>query len=313
MTWHKAQACCCVCGDPVTKLPLLPASSSDQPVCSDLLCQRLLDQGNTMPDHLYRAHFQFQQGRIKERKAKDKLQAQWNQALLEQQTAENAQAVQQVLASNPTLSLDSIEVINIPTGLPQLMPMSEARGARYSENIQRAIAEARQYCDASELPQDQHANARNQLAKVEARLQSNPKLKIVSDKLCMQCKGGCCSAGEDHAFLSAAYFRRQFDEGCSLTDEQLLQRFLDLLPPDSIEGSCINNTDTGCAIPRALRSDVCNGYFCDDIRQFQKRLAADTDLPYVIAVQRDYTQWNRFDQGLESKVTDVTLINSDCF
>ena len=73
------------------------------------------------------------------------------------------------------------------------------------------------------------------------------------------------------------------------------------------ESGAANHTETGCALPRALRSDVCNGFYCDSLKAYQKQSSAN-GLTSVLAIQRTNTNAGRFDPETENTVTNIEFI-----
>jgi hypothetical protein len=84
---------------------------------------------------------------------------------------------------------------------------------------------------------------------------------------CAMCRGHCCGAGGEHAFLSVRDLRRVLDGHPELTAEDLPSLYLSRLPAVSSAGSCVFHAAQGCALPRELRSAVCNRYLCEGLRE----------------------------------------------
>lgn len=82
---------------------------------------------------------------------------------------------------------------------------------------------------------------------------------------CTACRGFCCRNGTDHAFLSGAalapHLARQPDE----SDDALVARYLSKLPRVVLPDSCVYHGPTGCTLPREMRSDTCNNFFCHSL------------------------------------------------
>jgi len=87
---------------------------------------------------------------------------------------------------------------------------------------------------------------------------------------CASCRGFCCRLGEDHAFLRPATLRRFLRANPALTPAQAKEEYLRRLPEEIIAGGCVYQGRDGCALPRAMRSDVCNRYHCEDLEALRK-------------------------------------------
>jgi len=105
---------------------------------------------------------------------------------------------------------------------------------------------------------------------------------------CGTCRGECCTAGGTHAFLRAdslmrvrAFLARDAGEIAAST---IVAEYTQYLPERHYRGSCVYHTPTGCALPRALRSNLCNRYLCGGLTQLSRALdATGGDSAYVAA------------------------------
>src|SRR5436190_6895209 len=104
---------------------------------------------------------------------------------------------------------------------------------------------------------------------------------------CTSCRGSCCKLGEDHAFLRPATLRRFLKAHPELTRAQALQKYLDRLPEESVAGSCLYHGIRGCALPREMRSDVCNRFHCDDLEKLTVDVSAAQNREHIVAVGFD--------------------------
>src|SRR5579862_7853474 len=104
---------------------------------------------------------------------------------------------------------------------------------------------------------------------------------------CASCRGLCCKHGELHAFMRPATLRRYLKLHPAQTPERALATYLSYIPAESAAGSCIYHGRQGCTLPRAMRSDVCNRFFCDDLERLQKSVGAGETPPPIVAVGFD--------------------------
>ncbi len=95
---------------------------------------------------------------------------------------------------------------------------------------------------------------------------------------CATCRGECCTAGGTHAFLredSLVRVRAQYlEDGHAISAEALSTEYARHLPERHYRGSCIYHTSHGCALPRGLRSNLCNRYVCGGLTQLTRALDA---------------------------------------
>lgn len=91
--------------------------------------------------------------------------------------------------------------------------------------------------------------------------------------LCAWCGGRCCRHGADmQAYLEAAHLRRwQLQHpGSSLADAAAV--YSRRLPSEPVPGSCVYHGAQGCTLDRSMRSDICNHFACDGLRELQQGL-----------------------------------------
>jgi hypothetical protein len=79
---------------------------------------------------------------------------------------------------------------------------------------------------------------------------------------CAACRGACCTKGGDTAYLYPDHFRRLLPKWKGRTRDGILADYLSRLPGRVYEESCVYHTETGCALPRELRSNLCNTFLC---------------------------------------------------
>jgi hypothetical protein len=104
-----------------------------------------------------------------------------------------------------------------------------------------------------------------------------PVLSAAAEQLvgavCAACRGFCCSGGDAHAYLRPETMGRLLRQRPELRIEQLIDLYVDRLPEQSFEGSCVFHGETGCTLPRDMRSDTCNAHFCAGQHSLQAALA----------------------------------------
>lgn len=107
-------------------------------------------------------------------------------------------------------------------------------------------------------------------------------------KACAHCRGQCCQHGNAaQAFLSKETIRDRLAQLGVDHHGELLDRYLRLIPEYSFENSCIYHAADGCALPRELRSDVCNGFYCEHLRDIdQERVSSSAKL--LLVAEKNY-------------------------
>ncbi len=100
---------------------------------------------------------------------------------------------------------------------------------------------------------------------------------------CTNCRGVCCANGNDHAYLTPETLQRVKRDNPGLSDDQIVDQYLSHVGPRSNAGSCIFHQSTGCGLPRSMRSDTCNTFFCSPLRDFMAQAARDPGRPAFLA------------------------------
>lgn len=300
---------CAVCDSPVSLANALLQKGKPLLVCRDFECQRVAGLQATLPPVLFKTQFDFQRQRILARKEQEAARKRHIDAIEQAEAQQNERLLQQFLAEHPALVETPPAILALPSGRSGLEPLPELRMQKYRQHLQAIIQQAQDCAGVQDLPSDQHTDAHATRLQVDSLFDAHPALQPVSDRFCSQCKGGCCAAGAEHAYLSAVTIRRQLDAEPGLTADVILQRYLQALPAESVTGACVNQTASGCVLPRELRSDVCNSYYCDSLRKLQREWAVGEAPAAVLVVQRSNTNWNRFEGEGINPVVGVTLVD----
>lgn len=93
-------------------------------------------------------------------------------------------------------------------------------------------------------------------------------------QLCAWCGGRCCRfGGDNHAYLNAGHLRRWQEAHPGSTLHEAAAAYIERLPQHHVEGSCFHHGERGCTLEREMRSDVCNLFACDGLRDVQLQAA----------------------------------------
>lgn len=106
---------------------------------------------------------------------------------------------------------------------------------------------------------------------------------------CAACRGSCCRHGGDHAFLYPDHFRRYLRDHPGADPQELRAAYVSHLPGVVYHDSCVYHTTAGCALPRDLRSNLCNSFLCGglaDLLEAQDRESAP--LPVLALCLKDH-------------------------
>jgi hypothetical protein len=87
---------------------------------------------------------------------------------------------------------------------------------------------------------------------------------------CSTCRGYCCGYGGVEAFIDEPTLQRFAEAHPALDSDDILRAYISRLPKRSMKDSCVFHGEQGCALPRDMRSAVCNTYRCDGLQKLQE-------------------------------------------
>lgn len=88
---------------------------------------------------------------------------------------------------------------------------------------------------------------------------------------CTACRGWCCRRGGSHAFLDETSLSRIRRQHPDLDPTALVALYDRFLGPTHLEDGCVFQGGDGCRLPRTLRSDTCNDWWCEDVERIRAR------------------------------------------
>ncbi len=106
------------------------------------------------------------------------------------------------------------------------------------------------------------------------------KAAVVAES-CGHCRGSCCMAGGTHAFLDERTMARVHAEQPDLTVRQVMRAYIGSVAPLAYRDSCLFHGPSGCTLPRPLRAELCNSYYCNGLLDF---LNANVDAGHAVKI-----------------------------
>ncbi len=154
---------------------------------------------------------------------------------------------------------------------PRTVPLSDDERARHAAYLESVL-------------DDNIVIDRSRLAESTAD-DSHPQ----GARLCGHCRGRCCEHGAAwNAFIDLTVLQRWQRAHPGQSTADAVQAYLSLLPDRHAEHGCLYQTEQGCAVPRGLRADICNGFACPPLQQVQAAAAADRERPVLaLGFRRD--------------------------
>lgn len=243
-------AACSVCG-----IPLRP-SRSDEPTCLSPSCRHLhrLRAPRAVPRRCrYCAHPATPGEETCERDRKAfQVEAVARESRRREEIERTTREVEHDLraAHGPAVPEPLLHA-RLPANERTVVPLSEERRAAFAVHLSAALDRA---LDDPDRP-------------VPVAPDSPPAQEAMIRAACTACRGSCCTYGGDRAYLYPDHFRRLLQEAPGKTREEILSEYRSRLPDRVYFDSCVYHTEAGCALPRELRSNVCNTFLCGGLSE----------------------------------------------
>jgi len=171
---------------------------------------------------------------------------------------------------------DAHHRLSVPLNRRKLVPMTAERVRRIREHLVRSLRELRRMSQP-----DRNASP----------VRSEPPgfAGDVVRVACGMCAGFCCKGGGEHAYLDERDMARVRHARPELEARAVIRLYIERVPSEGYDGSCVFHGPRGCTLDRSLRSDVCNSYFCNALRDFVAT-ANDRSDAVVIASDGEMTR-----------------------
>lgn len=182
----------------------------------------------------------------------DQLETRLRETKRREDVDRNTQAIEHELRETHGAALpETVIRARLPANEQTLVPLPEERRAAFAQNLAFAVGRAmeepgRPVPVTPETPSAHAGMVRGG---------------------CTACRGSCCRYGGDRAFLYPDHFRLLLRERPGLTKEQIQAEYLSRLPATAYHDSCVYHTETGCALPRELRANLCNTFLCGGLEE----------------------------------------------
>jgi hypothetical protein len=174
-------------------------------------------------------------------------------------------------ASGRTLGIDdpeSFPLAFVPSNERPIRNLPERRRRRFRDFVTHLISEVTAHGGGS-APEPEPFRVPRSLA---FHGESADELALLANA-CSTCGGDCCYPGRDQAFLDVDTMRRYMAEHPEQRPRHVLENFLSHLPNRSHQDACVYQTAMGCALPRGMRADICNAYYCQGLEDLREELA----------------------------------------
>lgn len=180
----------------------------------------------------------------------------------------------------------------IPANRSRVTNLPDRRRRAFRDHVNRLIGEAGAGLAAPS------ASEAGSPAPPAPSVSPTPEVQAVLNRACALCRGFCCGKGNNHAYLTAETIRRYMGQHPDRRPRDVLASYMGRVGNKTYENSCVFHGADGCRLPREMRSDVCNRYFCPDLKEFQQDLAGrDPARGFFAAMIKDEIQVAAFCDG----------------
>ena len=166
--------------------------------------------------------------------------------------------------------------IIVPNFEDDLAPQSDERRQAFRKELAERFAAAKKLIADPAMSDRILAEHEPQYAKPSAPYIVNA---------CCTCRGSCCRPGHDFALLQPEFLAWRLLTEPDQTAVELIDDYMDRIPPESLNESCFYHTPEGCQLPREIRSPTCNEFLCAGIRnELDELLEAPNQPTLAVAV-----------------------------
>ena len=235
---QKQHGVCVVCGRP------LSAGELPTQACATPACQRAAVADRAR--HIY-----------EQNQARDA-------ALIQQEIQRATQLRDRVMSAFGLREPDMFPLVVIPASTARIVNLPKRRRRAFRDHVDSLVSQADGLSEAP-LATEESTSPLAVLAS---------EVGAILGKACACCKGFCCGGGGDDAYLNVETIRRYRAANPDQRPSEVLAAYLERVGGRTVEGSCIYHQADGCALPRAMRADICNRHFCKALLEFQRDLPA---------------------------------------
>lgn len=147
-----------------------------------------------------------------------------------------------------------------PANHAELVPLTRERREAFLRHLRRTVAEATAEATGPADPEPEGTEPE------EGRFgPPGPDEGLALAAGCAACRGWCCRRGGTHAFLDPDRIRRLLEERPALAPADVPDLYASFLGEEHLDGGCVFQGESGCRLPREIRGDTCNAYYCPDL------------------------------------------------
>lgn len=288
---------CSVCGEPAHIF-----SSRSDPVCLRAECNHVLAKKKHMSEFSYKQYFFLQSAQIKYTIEQSALRKKRMEEKKRTENKENISCWMTAINRDNGYDPELYPYTVIPTNSKKITKLPKRRQKIFYEFLWELIHESMEGIEDSE------ANREDRKDEAVYRNKDEGNVIFFEKKACSLCRGGCCRIGEEHAFLNEETILRYVSRHPDQKPEQVMSAFLTYLPEKTFKESCVYHTETGCSLPRNMRSHVCTDYLCDALYELRELFGREAVPKGIFFISRAQDNWNKNDLDADNRIVTSELI-----
>jgi hypothetical protein len=194
------------------------------------------------------------------------------------------------------------------TYLPAVIPSFERRVTNLPERRRRAFRDFlnRLISEATESRASSSSSDAGPPAAPAPPGARELERRAVLARACAVCQGYCCGFGGNHAYLSVETIRRYMAEHPDQRPRDVLAAYLSHVGNKTFEGSCVYHQPGGCSLPRAMRADICDYFYCPGLTDYENGLAGqDRARGFFVSMDGDEIRAAAFCDRESSRIVDL--------
>lgn len=156
--------------------------------------------------------------------------------------------------------LDENPVVLLPANEGRLAPLPERRRRAFLATVAELTRAALAHQGSDEAPERPSHPTEAEKARLAAG--------------CAICRGFCCTRGGEHAFLRVDTLRHYLETHDTRDVGAVVRAYARHLPATSHRDSCVYHASQGCTLPRAMRSSICNDFYCRSLEELLAQIRA---------------------------------------
>lgn len=126
--------------------------------------------------------------------------------------------------------------------------------------------------------------------------------------MCALCNGKCCNeGGTRNAFVQRSTLRGVIENLDEISKENIVEIYMQHIPKESTDGSCLFHTDRGCCLSSELRENICGEFFCLNLIGFIDSYQKKSAPKHIVVVSAHESEVRRV-SVFEPEGEDVEIV-----